>query len=242
MFSTMPSTGTPTFRNIATPLIASAKRDVLRRRDDDRPRQSDLLGERELRVAGARRHVHDQDVELSPSDVPQELLDRLHDHRPAPDDGRVLVHEEAERHEPDAEAIERQDRPSVRIELRTLVHAHHDRDRRSVDVRVHQSDRGTAAGERDREVHRDRRLSDAALPRSDGDRVGDPGKQAGIERSRTKGPAGRRGLGGQARVDRNGCDTGNRGERSRASRSIAPSTAGFPAPMSIRNETAPPSI
>ena len=42
------------------------QREVLRRRDDDRAGQRDVLRHRQLGVAGARRHVDDQDVERAP--------------------------------------------------------------------------------------------------------------------------------------------------------------------------------
>ena len=50
-------------------------------------------------VAGAGRHVHEQRVELAPVDVREELLERAVQHRPAPHDGRVVVEEEADRHQ-----------------------------------------------------------------------------------------------------------------------------------------------
>ena len=56
------------------------------------------LAERDRDVAGARRHVHDQVVELAPVDVGEELLERAVEHRSAPDDGGVGVGEEPDRH------------------------------------------------------------------------------------------------------------------------------------------------
>ncbi len=52
---------------------------------------------------------------------------------------------------------------------RRLVHAHHARDVRPVDVGVHQPDARARVRERDGEVDRDRRLADAALAARDGD-------------------------------------------------------------------------
>ncbi len=72
------------------PLARVDEGDVLRRRDDDRARERHLLRHRQLRVAGARRHVDDHDVELAPVDVAQHLLQCAHHHRPAPDHRRVL--------------------------------------------------------------------------------------------------------------------------------------------------------
>ena len=62
---------------------------LLRRRHDHRARQRDELAERERGVAGARRQVDDEVVELAPLHVAQELGDRAVDQRPAPDDRRI---------------------------------------------------------------------------------------------------------------------------------------------------------
>ena len=43
------------------------QRDVLRRGDDDRAVERDLLRERQLRVAGAGRQIDDQEIERRPS-------------------------------------------------------------------------------------------------------------------------------------------------------------------------------
>ena len=68
------------------------------------------LGERHRDVAGAGRQVEQQVVELAPVDVLEELLDRLVEHRAAPDDGGVLLDEEADRHHLDAaRRLERDD-------------------------------------------------------------------------------------------------------------------------------------
>ena len=61
----------------------------LRRRDDHDLRLRQQLSEGHRDVAGARRKVEQQVVELAPGDVLEELLDRLVEHRAAPDDGGV---------------------------------------------------------------------------------------------------------------------------------------------------------
>ena len=66
MFSMTPSTGTDTLRNIASPLRASSSRDVLRRGDDHSTTDRYLLRQRQLDIAGARRHIDDQVVEIVP--------------------------------------------------------------------------------------------------------------------------------------------------------------------------------
>ena len=72
--------------------------DVLRCRDDHRAGQRHLLGHGQLGIAGARRHIDHQDVELTPFDIAQHLLQGALHHRAAPDHRRVLGHHEAHRH------------------------------------------------------------------------------------------------------------------------------------------------
>ena len=75
--------------------LGRAARDLLRgrlrRRDDHELRLRQQLGERHRDVAGARREVDQQVVELAPLDVLEELRERLVQHRPAPYDGLVLA-------------------------------------------------------------------------------------------------------------------------------------------------------
>ena len=52
------------------------------------------LRERERDVAGAGREIEDEEVELAPVHVVQELLQRAVQHRAAPDDGGLRVLEE----------------------------------------------------------------------------------------------------------------------------------------------------
>jgi multidrug efflux pump subunit AcrA (membrane-fusion protein) len=63
------------------------QRDVLRRGDDHRAGQRHALAQRELDVAGARRHVDEQVVQVAPVGLAQQLLQRLRGHRAAPDHG-----------------------------------------------------------------------------------------------------------------------------------------------------------
>ncbi len=72
-----------------------ARGDFLRGGDDDGGADVTDLGERQLRVAGAGREIHQEVVELAPLHVAQELSDDLHDDRPAPDRRRVALHDQA---------------------------------------------------------------------------------------------------------------------------------------------------
>ena len=86
--------------------LGRAARDLLggrlRRRDEQEPRLREQLGERHRDVAGPRGQVDEQEVQLAPGDVLEELGQRLVEHRPAPDDGGVLLDEEPDRHDLDA--------------------------------------------------------------------------------------------------------------------------------------------
>ena len=126
-------------------------RDRLRRRDDQELRLRQQLRERHRHVAGARRQVDEQEVELAPVDVLEELRERLVEHRPAPDDGGVLLDEEADRHDLHAVVLERQDL-AVGRDLRAPADVEHARDRVAPDVGVEDADLLALGRERRRQV------------------------------------------------------------------------------------------
>ena len=112
-------------------------------------------------------HVHEQRVELAPVHVREELLERLVQHRAAPHDRRVLLEEEADRHELEVAANRRDDHLVDRDRL--LVDAEHVRDRVAVDVAVENADLLAERRQRVGEIRRERRLADATLAGRDGD-------------------------------------------------------------------------
>ena len=135
------------------------------------------LGERHRDVAGPRRQVEQQVLELAPGDVLEELLDRLVQHRAAPDDGRVLLDEEADRHHLDAAGrVQRQDL-ALAVDVGLGVDAEHARDRVAVDVAVEGAGRVAFGGQRRGQVGGHRRLADAALAGGDADHVLDLGQR-----------------------------------------------------------------
>ena len=146
------------------------QRDVLRRGHDHRAGHRHLLRERQLDVAGAGRHVDDEVVDLAPVRVLQQLLERLRDHRAAPDHRRVLVDHEADRHRLHAVRLHRLERLAV-VGLRAAGDAEHRRLRRPVDVGVEDADGGAFRRQREREVHRGGGLAHAALAARHGDDV-----------------------------------------------------------------------
>ena len=101
MFSMMPSVGMFSFWYIADRAAAVGQRHLLRRRDDDRSGDRNRLAQAQRDVAGARRHVDDEVVEIVPAHLAEELLDGAVQHRPAPDDRRVV-----RRHEPHRDHLE----------------------------------------------------------------------------------------------------------------------------------------
>ena len=171
MFSIRPSTGTSTRRPHRQRLLDVDHRHLLRRRHHHRAGDRQELRQRELRVAGPRRQVDDQVVELAPVHVLDELLQELVDHRPAPDDGAAALDEEADRDHPHA-VVDRRDDLVAGVDLPgDFGGAHHLRDRGAVDVGVHDADGGALARQRGRQVGADRRLADAPLAGRDGDDV-----------------------------------------------------------------------
>ena len=142
--------------------------DVLRGRDDHGAGERDPLRHGELRIAGARRQVAKQHVKLAPIDVAHHLLERLHDHRAAPDHGRVLGDEEPDRHALDP-VIRHGAQRALPHQLRLAAQIEHARDRGAVNVAIEQADPDVLGGHCRGEVHGCRRLADSALARRDGD-------------------------------------------------------------------------
>ena len=166
---------------------AVGQRHLLRRRHDDGADDRHGLAEAERDVAGARRHVDDQVVEILPGDLAEELLDRAVQHRSAPDDRRIVVGQEAHRHDLHAVLLGRDDLLAVGRRAACLQ-AEHDRHVRPVDVAVENADAAAALRQRQREVHRDRRLADAALARADGDDVLHAGQRRAARLGRRRRP------------------------------------------------------
>ncbi len=150
---------------------------VLRSADDGDTGQRNGLRQRQRGVARARRQVDDEVVELAPIDLDHHRLDRLADHRPAIDRRLLAGIDVAERHELQPVGL---DGAEAAIDLfRHLFGAGHGGHRRSVDIRVEQSDRRAALAQGGREVDSDGRLADPALAGGDGNRLLHTGKDFG---------------------------------------------------------------
>ena len=66
----------------------------LGRGDHDGPREAEALGDAELGIARAWRHVDDQDVQGAPFDFVDEGIDRAHHHGAPPHSRLVILHVE----------------------------------------------------------------------------------------------------------------------------------------------------
>src|SRR5699024_5902553 len=109
------------------------------------------LGDRDRHVAGSRWQVEQQDVQVSPEDVAEELLDRAVQHRATPHDRGVVAHKVADGDQLHAVRLQRHDHF---IDLvRPVGAAHHVRDGVTVDIGVDHADLQATALQGDRQVH-----------------------------------------------------------------------------------------
>jgi len=149
--------------------VRGALRDLLRRRLRRRD-DHDLGARQELRhrqrdVAGAGRHVDDEEVGIAPVDVGEELLERLVQHRAPPHDRLIFPRKEAHRDQRDPVGLGRDDH--VVDDGRRTVDAEHAWHREAPDVGVDRRNPMPALCEGNREIGGDRRLPDATLARRD---------------------------------------------------------------------------
>src|SRR5947209_1284538 len=171
------------------------ERRLLRRAHDRDAGQRNRLGQGQRRVAGAGWKVDHQIVELTPQHIAQHLLDRPRHQRPAPHHRLVGPSQQSDRDDLHAEGVEWHQ--LLVLDSRLLANAEHAGHRRAVDVCVEQPNARPRQLERGREVHGDRGLAHAALPRAHRDHVLDTGDRrlmrAAIE--------GRADVGGHLQVD-----------------------------------------
>ena len=128
------------------------------------------LSDRHRDVAGAGWKIEHQEVRLAPVHIHEELFQGLVQHRSAPHDRLVVVHEETHRDAPDAvghrwdEKIAEQDRGTI--------DSQHGRNREAVDVCIKDRHRRALARQGDREIDRHGRLAHSTLARRDSDDAG----------------------------------------------------------------------
>jgi len=137
----------------------------LGRRDDEHLGAGHELRNRQRHVAGAGRHVDQEEVGLAPVHVGEELLQGLVQHRAPPDDGLVLAGEEA--HGDALHVVGDRRHDHLVDDHGRLVDAEHAGHREAVHVGIEDADFVAETGEGDGDVHRDRGLADAALAARD---------------------------------------------------------------------------
>jgi len=136
----------------------------------------DLLGERELHVAGSRGEVDDEVVEVAPVHVAEELVDGAMDHGAAPDHRRRVVDEVPDGHRLQPSDVERLDRPPVAA-LGAVANSQHRWQGRSVDVGVEEPGARSVLDEGAGDVGRHRGLPHPPLARGDQEGVLHAGEQ-----------------------------------------------------------------
>ena len=145
-----------------------AERRFLRRADDDAAIKRHGLAERKLRVARARRQIHEQKIQFAPFDGEEKLLDGFRDHRPAPDHRLVVRDQQPDAHHFHA-VIGRRHEALGLVDGRFFVNAHHQRNARPVNVAIQQTDFRAEMRERAGEIRRASRFANATLAAGDGD-------------------------------------------------------------------------
>ena len=140
------------------------QRNVLRRGHNHRTGDGDALRKRQLNVAGARRQIDHQIIDVAPVGFIEQLLQRLRHHRAAPYHRRFDVDHESDRHCLDAVPDHRFDALAV-FRFGFSLDAQHGRLRRPVDIGVEYADRGALGGQRQREIDGRGRFAHTALAR-----------------------------------------------------------------------------
>ena len=158
------------FLEHAQPLLGIKKRNVLRRRHDDRPRHRHGLRERELNVARSRRHVDHEVVKVMPRSLRQKLRQGLRHQGAAPDHRFSRIHHEA--HGIDFQTVTHDGFHVDAVQTFGATFGGKHRGLRGpVNIRVQHPHLGTFFLKSQREVCGDRGLTDAALAGTHGNDV-----------------------------------------------------------------------
>ena len=168
MFSTRPKNRHVHLPEHGNALAHHAQRRLLRRADDHAAIQRHGLAERKLRVARARRQIHQQIIQVAPFHRQEELLDGLGDHRPAPDHRLVVVQQQADAHHFHAVG-HRRHQPFVGADGRPLIDAHHQRNARTVNIAIQQAHPGAEMPQGAGQIGRAGGFAHAALAAGHGD-------------------------------------------------------------------------
>jgi len=143
--------------------------DFLGSGDDKGAIEGDGLDEGQLDVAGAGREVEDEDVELAPGDLLEELLGVAIGERATNDDGGIVTEEKSHRHEFESVGFDGND-AVLGVGVGLLVgDAEHEGNGRAIEVAIEKADLEALLGECDGEVAGDGGLAHAAFSGADGD-------------------------------------------------------------------------
>ena len=145
---------------------------LLRGGDDHDAGERDGLKDAQRHVAGARRHIDEEVVDV-PENVGPELGDHAADDGAAPDDGiGLIVEQKVDGHDLDAGRADAGQEGVFRADG-LLVHPERLRDGGAGDVGVQNADAIALAAQADGELARDHRLADAALAGHDAEHLAD---------------------------------------------------------------------
>src|SRR5262249_22677258 len=73
------------------------KGNILWSADDHPAAQRNFLSQRQGRIAGTRRQVHDEVIKFIPQNIPEKLPHDTHDNRTAPNDRGLIIKKESHR-------------------------------------------------------------------------------------------------------------------------------------------------
>ncbi len=154
------------------PLLGIQQGYVLGRGDNHRTRHCRLLRQGQLDIAGSRRHVDHQKIQLTPQGLLQHLHQGAARHGSAPDHRCPLAGQIPHGHGFQAMGHYRQQPLAILLlGLGTLGNAEHALLAGSVDIGIEQADAGTEGLQGEGEVDRGGRFADPALAGGDGDDV-----------------------------------------------------------------------
>jgi hypothetical protein len=128
-----------------------------------------------LRIAGAGRQIHEQIIEFAPFHRHEKLLNCFLNHRPAPDHRLIVIQQKTNAHQLYAVA---QKRNHLFIDAQgwPLFYPHHQRNARSINIAVQQTDTSAQQRQAACQIHRGRGFADAALAAGHGDNPFDAGQ------------------------------------------------------------------
>ena len=114
------------------------KGDILRRRNNNSACKRHFLGQGKLNITGSRREVHQEVIKLTPFYISKKLINCLHHHRSAPDQGGVLRNHKSYGHKTHTVFFYRDQ--FLALYLRLFRNPHHYRDTGTINIRIEQPD------------------------------------------------------------------------------------------------------